>query len=181
MQIPGRYINKLLQVPSVHAEAHLPRHSHRDVPECFREVADGDKYRFRFRSRHLDMRPKSGAKSFCRIARCTSALNSKPLFFWYDYFSCPQLEKNHDFHKAVDSIPGYIGRCEFFFVLVPVIDNPSLCKVFTPSSWSERGWSLGSPASSLWAFRAVEELPDALRPNCIFPKQYVNPILKRSA
>ncbi|OLQ12115.1 hypothetical protein AK812_SmicGene3937 [Symbiodinium microadriaticum] len=74
--------------------------------------------------------------------RCTSALNSKPLFFWYDYFSCPQLEKNHDFHKAVDSIPGYIGRCEFFFVLVPVIDNPSLCKVFTPSSWSERGWCL---------------------------------------
>ncbi|CAE7290291.1 ANKRD50 [Symbiodinium sp. CCMP2456] len=74
--------------------------------------------------------------------RCTSALNSKPLFFWYDYFSCPQLEKNCDFHKAVDSIPGYIGRCEFFFVLVPVIDNPSLCKVFTPSSWSERGWCL---------------------------------------
>ena len=73
---------------------------------------------------------------------CTSALSSKPLFFWYDYFSCPQLDKNHEFQQAVASIPGYIARCEFFFVLVPVIENPSLCKVFTQSSWSQRGWCL---------------------------------------
>ncbi|CAE7753061.1 unnamed protein product [Symbiodinium sp. CCMP2456] len=73
---------------------------------------------------------------------CTSTLSSKPLFFWYDYFSCPQLDKNHDFQQAVVSIPGYIARCEFFFALVPVIENPRLCKVFTPSSWSERGWCL---------------------------------------
>ena len=73
---------------------------------------------------------------------CTSALSSNPLFFWYDYFSCPQLDKNRDFQQAVVSIPGYIARCEFFFALVPVIENPRLCKVFTPSSWSERGWCL---------------------------------------
>ena len=65
------------------------------------------------------------------------------LFLWYDYFSCPQLESyvssiEHDdpmdqsksisvqrttnsrLGQAVDSIPAYIARCAFFFVLCPV-------------------------------------------------------------
>ena len=139
-------------MPAVHSEAHLPRHSCRDAPERFREVPVGftDVVSLQFKA--LKLAAKIRDEGFRTIARCTSALNSKPLFFWYDYFSCPQLEKSHDFHKAVDSIPGYIGRCEFFFVLAPVIDNPSLCKVFTPSSWSERGWSLGSPTGRFWSF-----------------------------
>ena len=68
-----------------------------------------------------------------------SELRSAPLFLWYDYFSCPQIEKK-DLPKAIDSIPGYIARCAFFFVLAPVIEAPSLSKVFTPSTWADRAW-----------------------------------------
>ena len=68
-----------------------------------------------------------------------SELRSEPLFLWYDYFSCPQIEKK-DLPKAIDSIPGYIARCAFFFVLAPVIEAPSLSKVFTPSTWADRAW-----------------------------------------
>ena len=35
-----------------------------------------------------------------------------------DYFSCPQLTKA-DLKKSVNSIPGYISRCEYLFVLCP--------------------------------------------------------------
>ena len=70
------------------------------------------------------------------------------VFLWYDYFSCPQLETyvssiddladtdpmdqstpsmstqnqttNSRLGRAVDSIPAYIARCAFFFVLCPV-------------------------------------------------------------
>eukprot|EP00439_Symbiodinium_sp_Y106_P047458 s4267_g6.t1 len=80
-------------------------------------------------------------------------LREQALFIWYDYFSCPQL----DFHarktvlqeglgqqsqlaSAIGSIPAYIGRCSFFFALCPVVYNLNRSMVFTPSSWSDRGW-----------------------------------------
>ncbi|CAE7733230.1 unnamed protein product, partial [Symbiodinium pilosum] len=74
--------------------------------------------------------PNSGLKG--------SEFRSEPLFLWYDYFCCPQLEKT-DFPKAIDSIPAYVAKCAFFFVLVPVIESPSMSKVFTPASWAARG------------------------------------------
>ena len=63
--------------------------------------------------------------------RCfhSSELMASPLFIWYDYFSCPQLEikpsdqADSDLQKAVDSIPGYVCRAKFFFVLAPVIEH----------------------------------------------------------
>ena len=48
-------------------------------------------------------------------------LRSKPLFFWYDYFSIPQLNfhtwwvgnlQASDQDKAIESIPLYIDQCE---------------------------------------------------------------------
>ena len=50
-------------------------------------------------------------------------LRSKDLFFWYDFFSIPQLDKLNSFRslslssfnstdKAIESIPAYIERCE---------------------------------------------------------------------
>ncbi|CAE7288982.1 B'ETA, partial [Symbiodinium sp. KB8] len=42
--------------------------------------------------------------------------------------------------SAIDSIPGYIARCKFFFALCPVVESESLGKVFTGLSWGERGW-----------------------------------------
>ena len=42
--------------------------------------------------------------------------------------------------QAIYSIPAYISRCAFFFALCPVIDSATQSKVFTPFSWSDRGW-----------------------------------------
>eukprot|EP00439_Symbiodinium_sp_Y106_P006101 s6461_g1.t1 len=48
-------------------------------------------------------------------------LLSAPLFFWYDYFSCPQAaESRSKLRNATSSIPAYVGECEFFLALVPV-------------------------------------------------------------
>ncbi|CAE7898472.1 ANK2, partial [Symbiodinium sp. KB8] len=54
------------------------------------------------------------------------------LFFWYDYFSCPQLQDPtqvaHDHEadipqqsSAINSIPAYVARCEIFLALCPVL------------------------------------------------------------
>ena len=81
----------------------------------------------------------------------TSKILSEPLFFWYDYFSCPQErlsessgcgEKVHrdTLLDAIDSIPAYVDECSFFFALVPVLENPSGTNLITPFTWNSRGW-----------------------------------------
>ena len=86
----------------------------------------------------------------------TSELVSRPLFIWYDYFSMPQLEKSSlgsakvsknssgsqsDLSKAIESIPAYVAACAFFFVLCPVVESTApVSKVFSPTTWAERGW-----------------------------------------
>ena len=81
----------------------------------------------------------------------TADLKAAPLFIWYDYFSCPQLEscislntfdrqEGSQLSRAIGSIPAYVARCRFFFALCPVIESLSLEKVFTSFTWSERGW-----------------------------------------
>ena len=94
----------------------------------------------------------------------TREFRQSALFLWYDYFSCPQLEtyvfskmekspeKSVDslamapytttssrLGRAVDSIPAYIARCSFFFVLCPVIESLS-GEILGPVTWAERGW-----------------------------------------
>jgi len=69
---------------------------------------------------------------------------SQPIFVWYDYFSCPQLERDYGegsaLARAIDSIPAYITNCAYFFVLCPVIESPDQSTVFNASTWAERGW-----------------------------------------
>lgn len=43
---------------------------------------------------------------------------SGPLFFWYDYFSCPQMDDEWSrgvLLDAINSIPAYVDECSFFF------------------------------------------------------------------
>eukprot|EP00438_Fugacium_kawagutii_P014372 Skav221712 [mRNA] locus=scaffold542:91634:93418:- [translate_table: standard] len=73
---------------------------------------------------------------------------SKPLFVWYDYFSCPQINDMKwsfaDLAKPIDqalqSIPAYIASCTFFFVLVPPVETPSRTELLGLSTWASRGW-----------------------------------------
>ena len=72
------------------------------------------------------------------------------LFFWYDYFSCPQLQYPtpvaHDHEadipqqsSAINSIPAYVARCDFFLALCPVLPSDSEGKVITAGTWSTLG------------------------------------------
>ncbi|CAE7882928.1 Ankyrin repeat and sterile alpha motif domain-containing protein 1B [Symbiodinium microadriaticum] len=72
----------------------------------------------------------------------SSELLSEPLFFWYDYFSCPQKEERTKSHKrlAINSIPAFVDSCSFFFALVPVLENPDGTNAISPGSWHGRGW-----------------------------------------
>lgn len=79
-----------------------------------------------------------------------SALLSEPLFFWYDYFSCPQKERlsqiesderydRSNLSKAISSIPAYVDKCSFFFALVPAMETPNR-DFINMRSWQARGW-----------------------------------------
>ena len=81
----------------------------------------------------------------------TSELFAAPLFIWYDYFSCPQLELSQQNNaispsgerlltNAINSIPAYVAESTFFFALCPVVEDDAQCTVYTPSSWADRGW-----------------------------------------
>ncbi|CAE7554000.1 unnamed protein product [Symbiodinium sp. CCMP2592] len=82
-----------------------------------------------------------------------AALLSNPVFVWYDYFSCPQLEgmQQEDppsgrngprltLADAISSIPTYIAACSFFVALCPIIQLPQQSQVLSPGTWAARGW-----------------------------------------
>ena len=82
------------------------------------------------------------------VVLSTEIFHSSPLYFWYDYFSLPQIDVNswdlESLHKpidrAIESIPAYIASCEFFFALCPVVQNPDGSELFSSSTWWSRGW-----------------------------------------
>lgn len=71
----------------------------------------------------------------------TKKLQSGRNFLWYDYFSCPQLSEE-DLKRSVDSIPGYITRCEYLFVLCPVLTRAEGRETMNKDTWGSRGWCL---------------------------------------
>ncbi|CAE7240317.1 ANK2 [Symbiodinium sp. KB8] len=89
-------------------------------------------------------------ESFVRTAKPLPMqdLQKQALFFWYDYISCPQLQRDTRANdstdcgqsRAISSIHAYIAKCYFFFALCPVLDCPLQGKVLTPATWSSRGW-----------------------------------------
>ena len=94
-----------------------------------------------------------GVVAFAKSLK-TDVFKSRPLFFWYDYFCCPQMEhristchatlrKESDLLRAIQSIPAYVKKSEFFFALCPVVESPSEGKVFTHRTWARQpqGWS----------------------------------------
>ena len=61
---------------------------------------------------------------------------------WYDYFSIPQDTHTHSSEQrnAINSIPAYIDRCEFFVVLCPALKHATTLLPLNHQSWAERGW-----------------------------------------
>lgn len=78
------------------------------------------------------------------------AFQAQALFFWYDYFSCPQLEQRKSCGadesdgsqqaNAINSIPAYVSKSHFFLALCPVLDCPFEANVLSVKTWSRRGW-----------------------------------------
>ncbi|CAK9008699.1 unnamed protein product [Durusdinium trenchii] len=71
-----------------------------------------------------------------------SEWQTQALFIWYDYFSCPQAAhmSTDGLQKAIDSIPAYVSRCDFFMALCPVLSNPHFTETFSEYTWAQRGW-----------------------------------------
>ena len=74
-----------------------------------------------------------------------------------DYFSCPQLSRK-DLASAVQSIPGYVARCDYLFVLCPALKAES-GETLNMRSWAHRGWCLAeSMAAELSQTKALLDL-----------------------
>ncbi|CAE7264004.1 unnamed protein product [Symbiodinium natans] len=69
-------------------------------------------------------------------------LSATPLFVWYDYFSCPQDEGDKavaDRMSAINSIPSYVGRCQYFIILCPAQED-EFGQMLSGKTWAERAW-----------------------------------------
>ena len=68
------------------------------------------------------------------------ALRSKPVFVWYDYFSCPQQRKKApdpqgSLQHAIDSIPAYVSKCSLFVALCPAVESSDQSRIYNRSTW----------------------------------------------
>mmetsp|Transcript_61918 Transcript_61918/g.114907 ORF Transcript_61918/g.114907 Transcript_61918/m.114907 type:complete len:478 (-) Transcript_61918:171-1604(-) len=60
-------------------------------------------------------------------------------FIWYDYFCIPQVPGRRKM-AAIESIPAYISKAAYLFVLAPSLMHNDLPSVVNKASWQERGW-----------------------------------------
>ncbi|CAE7251131.1 secG [Symbiodinium sp. CCMP2592] len=76
-----------------------------------------------------------------RHAMTAEDFMEKPLYIWYDYFSCPQAacELAHR-QMAILSIPAYVERCRYFTVLCPHVRHVTKDTLLSRKSWASRGW-----------------------------------------
>ena len=64
------------------------------------------------------------------------------LYIWYDYFSIPQSschKASRERDSAIQSIPAYVARCEFFVVLCPALTHQDKQGTLGHATWGERG------------------------------------------
>ncbi|CAE7838253.1 unnamed protein product [Symbiodinium sp. CCMP2592] len=66
---------------------------------------------------------------------------SKPLYVWYDYLSCPQASSAQAKRQlAIEGIPSYVAKCEYFVILCPALEHADQRKMLSLQTWRERGW-----------------------------------------
>eukprot|EP00434_Breviolum_minutum_P043316 symbB.v1.2.038604.t1/scaffold6079.1/size23820/1 len=72
----------------------------------------------------------------------TTDISGSNVVVWYDYFSIPQDTqiRSSEQGNAINSIPAYIDRCEFFVVLCPALQHATTLLPLNHHSWAERGW-----------------------------------------
>mmetsp|Transcript_13839 Transcript_13839/g.25405 ORF Transcript_13839/g.25405 Transcript_13839/m.25405 type:complete len:481 (+) Transcript_13839:448-1890(+) len=60
-------------------------------------------------------------------------------YIWYDYFCIPQIPGESKL-AAIESIPSYISRATYLFVLAPTLHHNDLPSVVSKGTWQQRGW-----------------------------------------
>ncbi|CAE7827817.1 ANKDD1A [Symbiodinium sp. CCMP2592] len=93
------------------------------------------------------LRPGASITGFMQVELYTGQLHrlpaeeisSKPLFVWYDYFSCPQRSASAR-ENAIRSIPAYVGKCRYFVILCPPVWHAGQGTFLSKRSWECRGW-----------------------------------------
>ena len=87
-------------------------------------------------------------------------LSSKPLFLWYDFFSCPQSRHNVAHRRlAITSIPWYVDKCEFFVILCPLLQHADTRELLNRNSWESRAWCRLERATRALSAKADMHLP----------------------
>ncbi|CAE7948423.1 unnamed protein product, partial [Symbiodinium sp. KB8] len=61
----------------------------------------------------------------------------RPLFVWYDYLCCPQVEGKRE--EAILSLPAYVEKCRFFAILCPPVQNSS-AETLSKETYEGRAW-----------------------------------------
>ena len=83
---------------------------------------------------------------FGQAGMMTSELTTRPLFVWFDYFSCPQLVNsaagvmNFDQQHAIQSIPAYVVMSRFFVILCPFVRQDGSNILLSKRTWAKRAW-----------------------------------------
>jgi len=60
-------------------------------------------------------------------------------YIWYDYFCIPQVPGPNKL-AAIESIPSYISKAKYLFVLAPSLHHNDLPSVVNKATWQQRGW-----------------------------------------
>ena len=91
---------------------------------------------------------------FADERKTTSELQSRipEAYIWLDWFAIPQITHrasgvNEDVTKteaakAIQSIPGYVERCNLFMILTPELFHEDTGMLCNTRSWQSRGWCM---------------------------------------
>lgn len=140
----------------------------RVLQDALRNVLSGEARVMVDMPTELSIGLSKAAESTCALA------HADRIFFWYDYFSCPQLEGQESpgvpteksaLRDAVNSIPAYIAQSDLFLALCPVLTSREKQSLLSHSTWSNRGWCRVE--------LAVRELSSKV-PDCILVKSPVH-------
>ncbi|CAE7476138.1 unnamed protein product [Symbiodinium microadriaticum] len=77
----------------------------------------------------------------------TSEMHDQPLFIWFDYWCVPQLQLSvaglqveTSQQKALDSIPAYVEKSCYFFILCPHVRHQNSGQLLSKRTWATRAW-----------------------------------------
>eukprot|EP00971_Amphidinium_carterae_P071020 1404124-Amphidinium_carterae.1 len=72
-------------------------------------------------------------------------------YVWLDYHSIPQDKSNKSFLDAVNSIPHYVERCNYFWVCAPPAVHQDMSEFRDYTTWKGRGWCRLEEAANLFS------------------------------